>query len=364
MRILFLANHFNTGGITSYVMTLAKGLLRRGHHVVVSSSGGDRVVDLEAAGIRHAMAPLCVKCEVHPKIFFSLPKLFKLVKDEKIDLIHAQTRSTQVCASMLSRLTGIPMVSTCHGFFRPHWGRRMFPLWGKAVIAISPQVAGHLIKDLRVEEKDVTVVQNGIELDKFRPLEAFKKIDHRRRWGFFDGPLIGIVARLSDVKGHRYLIEAMPDVLKAFSNVQCLIVGVGPQEEQLKEQARTMGLGESIRFLNVVNKTGELLRLLDIFILPSVQEGLGLSAMEAGACGVPVIASRVGGIPEVVMDGETGILVPSQDPKALADAIVCLLSDSAKMLTFGKRAREIASERFSADRMVEGTITVYHKALQ
>ena len=103
---------------------------------------------------------------------------------------------------------------------------------------------------------------------------------------------------------------------------------------------------------------------MDIFIFPSVQEGLGLSAMEAGACGVPVIASRVGGIPEVVMDGETGILVPSQDPKALADAIVCLLSDSAKMLTFGKRAREIASERFSADRMVEGTITVYHKALQ
>ena len=364
MRILFLANHFNTGGITSYLMTLARGLLRQGHHIVVASGDGDRVGDLEASGIRHVMVPLRVKCAVHPNVFLSLPRLFKLIKEEKINIIHAHTRSTQVCAAVLSRLTGIPVVSTCHGFFKPHWGRRMFPLWGKAVIAISPQVAAHLIKDLRVDEQDVTVVSNGIELDHFRPVETRKKSDHRRRWGFSDGPLIGIVARLSDVKGHCYLIEAMPDVLKVFSNAQCLIVGVGPEEDKLKELVRLRGLGQSVRFFHVVNKTAELLPILDIFILPSLQEGLGLSAMEAGACGVPVIASRVGGIPDVVIDGETGILVPSQDPKALAGAIIRLLSDPAKMHALGQRAREVVSERFSAERMVAGTLEVYQKVLR
>ncbi|MBF0122319.1 MAG: glycosyltransferase family 4 protein [Candidatus Omnitrophica bacterium] len=364
MRILFLANHFNTGGITSYVMTLARGLLRKGHHVVVASSGGDRVSECEFGGMRHVMASLRVKCAVHPNIFLSLPKLLRLVKDEKIDIIHAHTRSTQVCAAMLSRLAGIPVVSTCHGFFKPHWGRRTFPLWGKAVIAISPQVATHLTKDLCVEKKDVTVVANGIDLDNFHPEDLLKKADHRRRWDLSDGPVIGIVARLSDVKGHCYLIDAMTDVLKIFPKVQCLIVGVGPEEKRLKEQVRSKGLEQSVCFLNVVNKTSELVPLLDIFILPSLQEGLGLSAMEAGACGVPVIASRVGGIPEVVVDGETGILVPSRDSKALADAIIRLLGDPAKMLVLGQRARQVVAERFSSDRMVERTIEVYQKVLR
>lgn len=364
MRILFLANHFNTGGIASYVVTLARGLVRRGHDVLVASSGGDRVADLEEAGGRHYRVPLGVKCEVHPKIFLSLLRLSRLVREEKVDIVHAQTRSTQVCASMLSGVTGTIFVSTGHGFFKPRWNRRIFPAWGRAVVAISPQVARHLVEDLRVPEKDVTIVPNGIDLDRYHPLGNQEKKEGRRRWGIEEeAPLVGIVARLSDVKGHRYLLEAMPAVRQAVSHVQCLIVGVGPEGERLKAQASSAGMDRYVRFLHVVNKTEEILPLLDVFVLPSLHEGLGLSAMEAGACGVPVVASHVGGIPEVVRDRETGSLIPPKDPAALADAIIRLLRDPSRMDSLGMRARSVALERFSAEKMVDETIRFYGRVL-
>lgn len=363
MRVLCLANHFNTGGITSYLMTLARGLQNQGHHVVIASAGGDRVGDLEDAAIRHVRVPLRVKCSLHPVIFLSLPRLVRLIRKEKIGIIHVHTRSTQMCAAMLAGLTGVPVVSTGHGFFRPHWGRRILPLWGRAVIAISPQVAEHLVRDLGVQKDRVAVIRNGIELERFRPGDDAFRREARKKRGVADVFVIGIVARLSDVKGHRYLIEAMPLILKACPDLQCLIVGDGPEEGRLKEQVRQAGLSGSVHFLPVVNRTAEVLPLLDLFILPSLQEGLGLSAMEAAACGVPVIASRVGGIPQVIKDGETGILVPPCDPEALARAVITLATDPASRLGMGKKARDLAAQNFSADIMVRDTIAVYQKVL-
>lgn len=363
MKVLLLANHFNTGGITSYLMTLARGMVRQGHTVVVASAGGDRVADLEAMGIRHVTAGLRVKCEIHPSVFLSACQLASFVKREKIDLVHVHTRSTQVCAAVIARLTGVPFMTTCHGFFKSRMGRRFFPLWGKRVIAISPQVGEHLRKDFGLPSEMVVLVRNGITLDEFCPASELEKREARRQWSLGDEPVIGIVARLSDVKGHRYLIEAMETVVKDFPEVICLMAGTGPMEEDLKSRVREKGLEGSVRFLDVTNKTAQILRLLDIFVLPSVQEGLGLSAMEAGACGVCVVASRVGGIPEVIMDGETGSLVPPKDPAALSEAIIRLLHDPARRLAMGRRAREVSADRFSDDRMVHETLDVYQKVL-
>ena len=130
MNILFLTTHANTGGITSYILTLGEALVKSGHKVWVASSGGDCVPRMEAAGMRHIKINIRTKSEVHPKLWLCFGPLNELIRKEGIDIIHAQTRVTQVLGFFLSRASGVKMVTTCHGFFRPRWFRKMFPCWG------------------------------------------------------------------------------------------------------------------------------------------------------------------------------------------------------------------------------------------
>ena len=136
MNILFLTTHFNTGGITSYILTLGEALVKSGHKVWVASSGGNCVPRLESAGIRHVRINIRTKSEVSFKLWLSYGPLDRLIRKEGINIIHAQTRVTQVLGFFLSRARGVAMITTCHGFFRPRWFRKLFPCWGVAVIAI------------------------------------------------------------------------------------------------------------------------------------------------------------------------------------------------------------------------------------
>ena len=130
MNVLFLTTHFNTGGITSYILTLGDALVQAGHKVVVVSGGGDCESMLEKAGIRHVRANIRTKSEIHPKLLFSLSLINNLIAGEEIQIIHAQTRVTQVLAAWVSRMSGVKTVTTCHGFFKPRWFRKVFPCWG------------------------------------------------------------------------------------------------------------------------------------------------------------------------------------------------------------------------------------------
>lgn len=364
MKILLLANHFNTGGITSYLTTLAGGLVKRGHAVTVASADGECVPDLKHLGVKHHIVHLRVKCECHPSVILSAIFLAGLVKRERFDLLHANTRSSQLCAALVSFLTGVPYVSTCHGFHKTRLGRRLLPLWGRGVLAISPQVRDHLKGDFHLPLDLVHLVPNGIDAEKFRPFSAEEKQIARSRWGLPGGPVIGIMARLSDIKGHEYLIRAMPGIMTDFPGVICAMFGVGPHEQYLKGIVRELGLERNVQFFYALNKAPQIIPLMDVFVVPSLNEGIGLSAMEAGACGVPVVASRVGGIPEVVLEGETGLLVPAKDPRAISQAVCALLGDPEKARAMGRRAREVVIEKFSAERMVAGTEVLYTKVFK
>ena len=359
MTILLLANHFNAGGITTYLLTLSRGFVDQGHRVIVVSSGGEMVEVLEGAGVRHIHFALNLKCEVHPRIIVLALRLAKLVCDEKVDVIHAQTRTTQMCAAIASRMTGVPTVSTCHGFFRPHIGRKLLPLWGKRVIAISTVVKKHLVDDFHLAPQRIALIPNGIDTARFLPLSLSARSGLRGQWGLGEEPVLGIVARLSDVKGHQFLVGAMSTVLEKFPGTKCLIFGSGPMERSLKAQVLEAGLEKHVLFYPVVNRTAEVLPLLDLFVMPSLQEGLGLSVLEAAAMGIPSVVSRVGGLPEVVMDGETGLLVSPQDPCALAGAICALLSDPSRLRVMGMKAREFVLSQYSAGPMTEQTLALY-----
>jgi glycosyltransferase involved in cell wall biosynthesis len=361
MKILFLTTHFNTGGITSYILTLGEGLARSGHQVWVASSGGDAVSRLEAAGITHVTVNIRTKSEASYKLWASFGPLERLVRRERIDIIHAQTRVTQVLGVWLSRATKVKMVTTCHGFFRPRWFRKAFPCWGRAVIAISKPVAQHLKQDFNVAQDKVYLIPHGIDLARFVTADDQKRRAARQKWGIADTPLIGIIARLSDVKGIDILIKAMPLVIKEIPSANLLIAGQGPQENALKELTDGMSLTGQIHFINAINQTQELLCALDVFVMPSLMEGLGLSVIEAQACGIPVVSSRVGGLVDLIQDGQSGYLVPANDPKALADRIVGILKAPEHSRAMAQNARINVEKNFSAELMLKETLGIYEQ---
>src|SRR3989338_7277652 len=362
MNILLLTSHFDTGGITSYVTTLSAGLYRAGHRVIVVSAGGDAVGVLEKTGARHVRMDIRVKSEAHPKIYLGLPRLAALIRADDIDIIHAQTRVTQVMAFWLSRMTGKPFVSTCHGFFKPRWFRKVFSCWGQGVIAISRGVREHLIKDFNVNPDSVHLVPNGIDMSCYPFTDEVLRRQKRVQWSVDGSPVIGIIARLSDVKGIDVLIRAMPSVVASFPRVWLMIVGQGPQENDLRMLVDQLGLEKSVDFRSTVQSTADILPAFDVFVMPSLQEGLGLSVMEAMAAGISVVASNVGGLPDLVKDGQTGFLTPVGDSAALGKRINAMLGDPVRALNMARAARTLMEKEFSAERMVEGTIKVYERS--
>lgn len=363
MKILFLTNHLNIGGVTSYCLTLAEALKERGHRVYIASSGGELLFKFIEKGINFVPVPLKTKKELSPKIVFSALKLFRTIKENKIDIVHSNSRTTQVLGCMLESYTGVTHIYTCHGFFKRRLHRRIFPCWGKKVIAISEQVKEHLIRDFKVNADDIRVIHNGIDVKRFEQNSLFDKHQAKINLGFGRGPVVGIIARLSDVKGHIYLIEAMKQVLEKVPSVQLLIIGEGKMKEALANRVKILGIEDSVYFLPAVSDTRPLLQLMDIFCMPSLEEGLGLSLMEAMASGLAVIGSDIGGIKTLIRDGFNGLLVPPQDISGLSLAISALLEDERKRSLLAQEAREFIWHNFSREKMAEETERVYSECL-
>jgi glycosyltransferase involved in cell wall biosynthesis len=356
MKLLILTTHFNHGGITSYIINLAKGLKNRGHHVIVGSSGGSCLKRLEDLGVSHINIPIRTKSELSPKVMISFLKLISFLREKDIQIIHSQTRVTQVLGAWLSFFGGIPFVSTCHGFFKPRLSRKIFPCWGKYVIAISQPVKEHLVNDLKVKERCVKVIYHGIDSERF-------KLYVQERPKINDSPVVGIIARLSDVKGHQYLIRAFKKVLAEIPHAKLLIIGEGPLKKELENLTRELNIEKSVSFMPPVDDSIRVLSLMDIFVMPSVKEGLGLSIMEAQAAGLPVVAFDVGAISNLIKNEETGILVNFADTEALAQAILSLIKDKQLAQRISQNAQQFIREKFPLEKMVEKTEEVYEESI-
>ena len=209
-----LTTHVNTGGITSYILTLTKGLVERGHSVFVVSSGGQLIDRLEVLGAKSVTLKIRTKSELSPKIYLNLFTLCRFIKVKNIHVIHGHTRITQVMGTLLSRMTNRPFLSTCHGFFKNRFSRRIFPGFGQKVIAISDEVKRHLREDFKIPEENIAVVYSGVDIKEFPLLTEEVRLKCRREFGLDAHPLAGIIARLSEVKGHSVLIEAWQKVVE------------------------------------------------------------------------------------------------------------------------------------------------------
>ncbi|MFA5336299.1 MAG: glycosyltransferase family 4 protein [Candidatus Omnitrophota bacterium] len=363
MNILIITTHMRMGGVGVYTVTLANRLQKAGNRVFVASAGGGLEEEL-SPDVGRITVSLDTKSVLSPKVFVAALKLRGVVKKEKIDIIHAQTRVSQAAAHLLSAITGVPYVATWHGFFRAHFLRRSFPFWGSRTIAISKPVYDNLRDLFRRKESGLRLVLNGVETDRFsREYTPEEKKGIRKKYGLGDGPIIGIISRLSAEKGHAMLIDAFRKISGRFPGAQLLIIGEGRLEGDLKKRAEGHGLGSSVRFFGNTLNAGEFLAIMDVFARPGLQEGFGLAVVEAMLSGVPVVSTGVGGFREMLNDGELGVLIEACDPDNIAAAICRVLDDEGLAQRIKAAAKRYAASNFSAERMAKQTLEVYREVL-
>lgn len=364
MRILQVTTHMDVGGIAKYILTLSETLNGKGIFCTVASSGGDLEAEMGRRSIPHRKLNMRTKSELDPRVLCSAFRVVRIVREEGIDLIHAHTRVSQVGAFFASRATGVPFVTTCHGFFKRRM-RRVFDTWGSKVIAISDAVASHLRDDLGVAWPRIALVYSGVDCGRFSKEYSSTEIAGiKSRLGLRRKTLIGTIGRLSPVKGQRCLIEAFASLASNRRDIELLVAGEGPEESALKELTRSLGLESIVHFAGSVIDTRDFLAIMDVFVLPSIKEGLGMALLEALASGKACVASDVGGIGNVVDNGSSGLLVPVGDISAMAGAISGLLDDGDLRRRVGDAGRAVARERFSLDHMADKVIEVYKEVLQ
>ncbi len=338
----------------------------KGHEIFVASAGGEMEEEFRKAKIHVKLFPIRTKSELSFKIYKALPSMMRWIKDERIDLIHAHTRVTQVAAFWIHRFTGIPYVTTAHGFYKRRLGRRLLPAWGKRVIAISESVGLDLQKSHRVPSDLTRVVYNGLDLPGlFNRFLQHDPLQIRKEYGLCpDSYVIGITARLVPDKGHEYLIRAIKELEEEISKVRLLVVGDGRYRKDLEALVQNLRMKDRVIFTGNLQDISKPLAAMDVFVLPATwREGFGLSIAEAMTCEKPVIVTNIWALNTLIQDRKNGVLVEPKNVEALAEAIRMMLTDVEFRKKIGKEGRRTAEERFSLDRMVRELESVYEEAL-
>lgn len=367
MRILHLTTHLNRGGISKYIHLVGSQLIKKGHHVYVASSGGEMEEELKEDGFRLITLPIRTKSELSPKIYIALPELIRWIRDEKIELLHAHTRITQVMATWVQVVTRKPFITTSHGFYKPRLGRRLLPAWGEQVIAISDPVATHLRDTFHVPSERIRLVYNGVDLKAL--VSRFYEHDPRETRKEYKLPedafVVGTIARLVPDKGHEYLIRAVKVLESQIPNIALIVVGEGRHRKSLEQLVKKLKLGMRVHFTGNVKDISRPLAGIDIFVLPAVwREGFGLSIVEAMACRKPVVVTNIWALNTLIDDGINGILVEPRNVEGLTRAIQRLFNEPEFRRKIGDAGQKVAEIRFSLGRMVEELEGIYEEVLK
>ncbi len=367
MKILLLTTHLNIGGISTYTISLARALKLKGHEVFVGSNGGMLISELTHSSISHINIDILTKSELSPKVFRGIFEISKIVKRLGIDIVHSQTRITQVIGFFVSKLCGIPLVTTCHGFFHKNMGRAILPSWGEKVIAISDAVNENLINYFCVDKDRVSLIYNGIEVKKFlRDFSEEEKDKLKDKFGVKrDYSVIGMIARFTPDKGHDVLLYALYEILKEKPNVQLVFVGDGDKKQDIVKLSQRLNLTENVVFVKPQISTVNALAIMDVFMFtPKRREGLGLALLEALASGKPVVATDVGGVSSIVENNVNGFLVEPSKPALLAEPVLRLLKDKALYARMARSGREIVVKKFSINGMADRTEELYKEVTE
>jgi len=369
IRVLHVLSSEVRGGIEEGVLSLLRNFDRTQFSLALACPPGlIKAYGRELESLDVDVYPL--PSLSRPYQFPAMSRLFRILRVAAPDVVHTHLFVSSLCVAPLAKLCGVPIViESCRikeGWRRGLWKSYAIDRWVErfidANIAISESLRKYLIVGKGFSIKKVVMIRNGRELSRVL-VASEKDISHlRREFSLCDDELVVVVpGRLEIQKGHCYFIEALPTVLRHFPKVRALFVGDGSLRSQLSADVSQQNLTESVIFTGYRADVYDLIRLADLVVLPSLYEGLPLTAIETGALGKPIVATCVDGTPEVVLHGQTGWLVAPRKPEELAEAICKLLGDPQLREALGKSAHEFVLQEYSFDRVVRETEQLYQR---
>lgn len=356
IKILEVTHDLNIGGLQRVVVDLAKNLNKEKFNVTVCAlkSGGPLEGELKTAGIK------IIKIQHTPGRvdYFSFWKLYKILKTEKPDIIHTHNTHPLIDGTIASLLSGVPVrIHTDHARQFPDKNRymmieRLFSRFIEKMITVSNHTKGNLVSYEKISPEKIEVIINGIDGRKYcTSVDQWKK---KNELGIVEKkkPIIGLGVRLSRQKGIEYLLDAVKLLKEDFPDILLLIAGEGELSEELRLKAERLNITDSVLFLGPRLDMNEILKVLDIYVLPSIWEGLPLVILEAMAASLPIVATDVGGNREVIREGENGFLVRPKDSRALYLAIKKILDSNDLKQSFSINSLTLFQKAFSLDKMV------------
>ncbi|MEG6513896.1 glycosyltransferase family 4 protein [Desulforamulus ruminis] len=360
------------GGMKNHLLDLVR-LTDHTRFDVTVACPQDSLLWAELAALGIKTTPIPLVGELSPlKDYAAVKSLVKYLHSSGTVILHAHSSKGALVGRLAAAIVKTPVVVfTAHNsiFYEqwPRWKKNLFAMVERflarltdRIITVSDALKQELMEQESLPARQLTTIYNGIETDKFNL--KLDTLTVRQSLSIPElGPVIGTIARLAPQKGVSYFLKAA-SLLKDYQ-VNFLVVGDGPLREELEQEAAELGLKNRVTFAGRRENIPEILATLDIFVLPSVTEGLPLTILEAMAAGKPVVATRVGGIPEAIVEGKTGLVVPPRDPEALAIALAGLLGERERMLRMGNCGRKHVTEKFTVQAMVNKTMELYQQLM-
>jgi len=303
------------------------------------------------------------------KEFHVLFQLKKYLKKENVKIMHTFHINPDIYGAFLAKISGIPILISSRrdmGYLMKQSHKiayRVFDPWVDAVICVSEAVKKAFCRAPMNTKSKFHVIYNGIERTRFD--KAIDRNEQRRRLGFGHGePLIGVLSNFGMVKGHTYLLDAVPKIRKVHPEAHFILAGDGNCKEKMIQRSKAMALDGSVHFVGHREDVAELLSAFDVIVLPSLSEGFSNTLVEALYMKKAVVATDVGGNPEIIRNGTTGILIKPADADAIAAAVIDLLKDNNKARDMGTQGRALVEEKFMLDNVVRRTEDLYVQLLK
>lgn len=377
IKIALVITRLDRGGAPDLLLTMINHLDRNRYDITLISGltlyplSGIQEIDKKNIKLIYVS---CLRREINPILdILAGFKLYRIFRRERFDIVHTHTAKAGVLARITAKLAGkSKIVHLPHGHnFYGYFG----PLRTKLAIFLERFIAhftDRLIVLTELEKQDflkfkvgkinkITVINSGLNLDRYKRA-ATDHIKKREEFSVQDNEfLVGMIGRLEPIKGPQYFVEASRLVYKEIPATKFLVAGDGTLKPELESQCRKLGIYNRFIFTGWRDDVPEILPILDILVLPSLNEAVGRILIEAGACAVAVIASNVGGIPEIVRDNYTGVLVTAGDSHKLAETIISLLKDKDKRLKMGEDAKAWIDDKFSAKVMADRFAKLYEE---
>ena len=358
MNILQLVPNLNIGGVERGTVEVARYLTLNGHKAVVVSGGGRLEKNLAAVGARHYTLPVGKKNPL--SMIYCYYKMRRIIKKENIDIVHARSRIPALTGYFASRAERKTFITTAHGQYKKHLISRVMG-WGKVVIVASDVMAQHMKENFGVLPHKIVVIPRGVDLNKF----TFRQPAEKRGEPF----RIGMVSRFTPIKGHLDFLKAAAYVSRKIPKLEVVMMGdrATAKQEYIKKIELTMRhllIDKIVKFKDPNDGVPKVLEELDVLVSASTgQEAFGRSVIEAQAKGVPVVATRVGGVAETVEDGVTGILCDPSNPSDMAKKIMLYADDLALRKRVAGNAVKNLEKEYSLDKMLRSILATYERTL-